>query len=282
MICFNRHPQFNEDDDLLRSVSLTRNIYLSAFRRGDLKSSHKNRHNTNAVYWRLFLFWRKIIEKPTTYNDMLNKLLPVVFVMILGGCYAIPTINGKMLTVPYPTTTSVDSHLPNFICWSENSFSPHARELWLIEARKRFANPIVFSCHGGYEFVEKRIGDDIVTTLEWWLYPDSPRKPIPAQSAADTLANMYPDRDIVFLPCNPNGFELHTKRVFYAKQATWIIPDDYQSWLPIVQHESKRDFDTVGSIWEFVGYDGHDGEPTKIVDRHPTHSPATKKSTIQP
>lgn len=221
---------------------------------------------------------------PTTYNDMLKRLLlPVVlFLATLSGCHAIPTINGRIPTVAYPTTSSVDSHLPNFICWSENSVSPHARELWLIEARKRFVNPVVFSCHGGYEFVEKQIGDETVTTLEWWVYPDAPRKPMSAQACADMLADMYPDRDIVFLPCNHNGFELHTKRVFYARQATWIIPDDYQSWVPLFQHETQRDFDTVGSIWEFVAYDGHDEEPAIIVDKHLTHPAPTTQPTTTP
>jgi hypothetical protein len=103
-----------------------------------------------------------------------------------------------------------------------------------------------------------------------------------AQAAADMLANLYPDRDIVFTACNVNGYPLRTKRVFYAKQAVWIIPDDHQSWFPLFRHETKREFDTVGNIWEFVSYDGHEAGPVNLVDRRPTNPPPSTQPTTAP
>jgi hypothetical protein len=180
-----------------------------------------------------------------------------LIIMILFGCNTYP----KNITVS--TTQPFSTETPNIICWSSKDIDSNSQKLWLLEARRRFNNPILFACHGGYEFVEKQIGDTKVVELEWWVYPDAPRQPMSAQSAADFLANLYPDRDIVFTACNENGYELNTKRVFYAKSKVWIIPDDMQSG-PVF-HETKRNEGDVGSIWEFVSYDGHQYTTQHIV-----------------
>lgn len=203
----------------------------------------------------------------------MRHLLLLVALLSVGGCFHKPN---KL--IQQSQRLVVNPNLPNVITWSAD-VNQDAMRYWLTEARRRFTNPIVFAAHGGYEFVENKVGDLTVIELQWWIYPDAPRKPMSAQAAAETLANMYPDRDIVFTACNKNGFPLRVKRVFYAKKEVWIVPDDFQPSFKHMRHETGRDNDAVGSIWEFVAYDGHKAEPSYEILTAATTKPATQPTT---
>lgn len=146
--------------------------------------------------------------------------------------------------------------LPRVICWS-NGLVSSSKDYWLLEAKKRFTNPVVFLCHGNYKFVKQKIAGQEVQTFEWWAYPDSPRQSMSVQSIADYLSNLYPDNDIVLIICNPASFRIKGNRVFFSKTSIWTIPDDFQnrSIFNPFWHEVSRDFNTTGSIWEFYGGD---------------------------
>jgi hypothetical protein len=204
---------------------------------------------------------------------MLKKLLYLTVAISVLGCTDSQT--PPKLISPTNKSLSVDFNFPSVISWNAE-LDGDSQKLWLTEARKRFVNPVLFACHGGYEINEIKVGDETVTDIQWWCYPDAPRKPMSVQAAADTLANLYPDRDIVFTVCNPQGSEIKTKRVWYAKQKVWIVPDDFQPSFEWMRHETDRDFDGVGSIWEFVSYDGHIEQP--IAKTNPIKQPTTKSS----
>ena len=109
---------------------------------------------------------------------------------------------------------------------------------WYGEASKRLADPIIFSCHGGMR-------DGI-----WVTCPDKPRVPVPVEDVARTLSNLYPNRNIVLICCNPAGVELDVPNVWYARSDVWCRPDALCSG-PL-DHETKRGEGDAGSIWEFV------------------------------
>lgn len=201
---------------------------------------------------------------------MLKHLLSVLLVLTtLVGCTISPPVKNDPLT-----NADNPNKLGNIISWNDDL--NHTAYLWLDKARDRFVDPVVFTVHGGYEFIDTQVGDRTITTVEWWVFPDAPRKKMSAQTAADTVANLYPDRDILFVVCNENGYELRTPRVFYAKQDIWTVPDKA---FPLMFREQTRDFGSTGNIWEFVAYDGHDAIEKHIVDDRPTYVPTTQPTT---
>ena len=210
---------------------------------------------------------------------MLRRLIyPVVFSLTLlftSGCTITVGKQDAENGILPVKTDPFKYDLPEVIQWSVVNGVKNAPVYWIVEANKRFRNPVIFVCHGGYEYVTKNYGDYTVSELEWWVYPDPPREPMSAQEAANTLANLYPDKDIVFVVCNILGHNLTTKRVFYGKKDVWVVPDNN---IENGAREKKRGYDGVGSIWEFVSYDGRLGIPNVTPLVLPTSRPTTLPS----
>lgn len=207
---------------------------------------------------------------------MLKYFIAVLMTVSAIGC-AVNQPTDTLYTPAYTGVKGLDS-LPTLISWCKDLTGP-SQELWLQSARKRFVNPVIFSCHGGYEYKYKMVDGERIEYREWYLYPDEPREKMPADSAAKTLANLYPDRDVVFMACNEYGHTLTVRRVFYARQKVWIVPDEYQSPFKFLQHETLRDWDSVGSIWEFVAYDGG-GKKLDVIPIWKPEIPTTKPATV--
>jgi hypothetical protein len=153
----------------------------------------------------------------------------------------------KPSTRPRPYTLGRD--LPDIIQWSMFDVA-YGMDFWLMHARDRFENPVIFACHGEYETYTDTWGN---TRSEWFLYPDKPRKKQPAYEAARFLKNMYPDRDVVMIVCNKQGHIPKLAGVWVGMSEIWCVPD--VSVLPFTK-PTPREIDPnkggVGSIWEFV------------------------------
>jgi hypothetical protein len=146
--------------------------------------------------------------------------------------------------------------MPQIIQWSYFPLENNGPQLWLLEAKKRFHNPIIFACHGTsllipQESTNKEPAGKL--TDEWYCVPDKPRQMIRVQTVVDTLRQLYPDNDIVVLCCNAKSLKLYGKRVYYSKTKTYNTPDDYLPWawkpIRILQHKDEK---SAGSIWDFV------------------------------
>ena len=153
-----------------------------------------------------------------------------------------------------PTTQPVNKfgcrELPDIIQWSAFPYSPRAGEQWLEEARTRFANPVIFICHGQSEWGVDQWGE---TTKTWWVYPDKPRRKQSANEVVRTLKNMYPNRDVVMVVCNPHGHKPVMAGVWIALHDVWVVPDFYTMMAPGLSHrEIYPGVDAVGSIHEMI------------------------------
>lgn len=114
---------------------------------------------------------------------------------------------------------------------------------WEIEAKKRFKNPLIVACHGS-EFSEI----DLLNS-NWYTDPDPPLKSSLVKDLAEKIKKENPNRDIVLIICNYHNHEINIDRVWYAKSPIWLIPDDFYKG---GKRETQRNFDSAGSIWEFV------------------------------
>jgi hypothetical protein len=210
------------------------------------------------------------------------KSIPVLLLAFISfGCVSLPLLS-EPPQKPYrddAITIFKDSvnNMPSSIVWNDFGTYRAGTEEWREEANKRFNNPILFHCHGGIHMETYEENGKTVVVEEWWVYPDPPRKPMPAAELARSLANLYPDRDIVLLTCNPGGFDLNVKRVWYTKRNVWTIPDAYATGF--YAHEQIRDYDAVGSIWEFVSTNGRYFGAKFPVTETPTTKPTTRPTT---
>jgi hypothetical protein len=222
---------------------------------------------------------------------MLKRFIPVLFAVLSGCSPSFPPTTVKIYRDDAITIIKDSvNNMPQSLIWNDFGMYNCGSAEWLLEASKRFNNPVVFHCHGGIRTDIVRNPNGTLTTLhEWWVYPDPPRSPMRIDDLATTLTNLYPDRDIVLVTCNPGGFDINVKRVFYAKRNVWTIPDANATGF--YAHEQIRDFDTVGSIWEFVSNGGLGGpattqpaapttRPTTAPSTRPTTQPATRPTTV--
>lgn len=131
----------------------------------------------------------------------------------VGGC----TVgqNSVLLAANEATTNTLYSGTPIVIGATEYK---HLFSLWMVEANRRFANPVVVFCHGDTYI-------DAFGNPQWYAFPDV-RPPLPVHTLALELKQDYPGRDIVLVICNPDGLELGVPGVHYSRGGSvWIVPD---------------------------------------------------------
>lgn len=150
------------------------------------------------------------------------------------------------VSYPPPVITVNSTKYPNIIRWS--TFRPNAAEQWLKEAQKRWKDPVVFVCHGGYRsFITTDSNGKDELTFVWVISPDRPRMPMPVSVVAQLLHNMYPKQDVVLITCNEKQQDIFVPRVWYARTDVWQVPDTYAT-----NHEKLINFGCVGNINEFI------------------------------
>lgn len=179
-------------------------------------------------------------------------ILPLAAALFLVGC--IP-----MVPAPRVITTSNEIEMPAINSW-DTSFEAESPDRWYLVAKTRFADPVIFMVHGGYD--ENNV---------WTAYPAEPRKPLPVQQIAEVLHNLYPEQDIVLICCNAKGHDINVPRVWYAKERVWQTPDKFA-----LGHESLVLHDSVGNIWEFVTQGG------KLATTQATTLPTTRPIILTP
>jgi hypothetical protein len=128
----------------------------------------------------------------------------------------------------------------NLIVWS-SYIRQDVPELWLAEARRKVDNPLLFMCHGMSVPVDGK--------LVWYVNPDKPRKPQPVQEVARTLSNLYPDRNIILVVCNPAHERISIARVWYPERDVWIVPDEYCDFLDLIERSEPQ---TIGTFADFT------------------------------
>lgn len=144
------------------------------------------------------------------------------------------------------------------ICWSDD-LPDEAGTLWLHEAQKRFSNPIVFVCHGGY------------LDNKWIICPSPPKLEEPVESIAITLHNIYPNNPIVLIICNYWAKDIDVPDVYYAKDYIWCIPNAFVS--QISKDTFRMDYPGIGDIGNFCTT-----RPTKVEPERLELSPTTSPS----
>jgi hypothetical protein len=163
------------------------------------------------------------------------------------------------------------SPMPDLIQWC-SYVEPNGDAGWMEECRMRWKKPVLFSCHGGYESYP--VYDDkgrVVFQEVWVAYPQGGRKPIPVEWIAWVLHNLYPEHDIILSVCNAKGHDLHVPRVWYARGKVFTTPDGHYPYTLI-----PRPHTSVGSVWDFVSYDGRElSTPQTPISIEPV-GPATR------
>jgi hypothetical protein len=193
------------------------------------------------------------------------KIILLLTLILVSGCVSIDrtgiVLDGKSTT------------MPQIIDWNrEIPTLQNSPEWWLKEASMRFKDPIIFTCHGGYHWFG--------TEKVWCVFPAPPRQMQPVYGLANTLANLYPNRDIILVTCNADGDlvgigTLYTKRVWYMPDGVvWMEPDwrgPLAKWYrPFWKGKG------TGSIWDFVSYDGRQLPPATAPTTVPTTAPTTR------
>jgi hypothetical protein len=130
--------------------------------------------------------------------------------------------------------------------WSGETIPDGWIHAWYVEARKRFDNPVIVACHGNTVGV---VGKDGKVDKVWMASADPPRKALPIQQIAEVMANIYPDRDVVYICCNEGGHKITVPRAWVAPAIVWAMPDSFPG--TVFWRETKRGCGYVGSIYEF-------------------------------
>ena len=186
---------------------------------------------------------------------------------------------------PTITVTATTNVMPQIIRWSDFGDYNDIGDLWLLEAKKRFKDPIIFVCHGGSDWEVLALGPATLGQWVWSAGPISPRIPVPMKCVAAVLRNMYPNRPIILIACNPGFYDLDLPNVWYAKGSIWAIPDEWANGLRY--HEKHRipptketvETQMIGSIWEFISC-GSVLKPTSKPSS-PTTGPTTQPHTCR-
>jgi hypothetical protein len=164
---------------------------------------------------------------------MTRRLIIIIaFILpILSGC-VVDSIRFRAKT----STEDIDG-----INWSSDGPLVAGFNFWRTEARRRFDNPFLFVCHGA------DYGKCYPHPSNWQACPKIDGMPglLDEDSIAWTLHSLMPNRDIVFISCNPHKLKLTAPRCwYYPKGNVWSHP--YWST------PSKVPCDTAACIWEFV------------------------------
>jgi hypothetical protein len=108
----------------------------------------------------------------------------------------------------------------------------------------------------------------------------------PYEVVAAVLRNMYPDRPVVIIACNPGFYDLDIPNIWYVKGSVWVIPDEWANGLRYHEKDrippTKKTVDTqlVGSIWEFISCGKASEEPASQPS-NPKTGPATQPHTCR-
>lgn len=110
---------------------------------------------------------------------------------------------------------------------------------WMEQARLYFDDPLIVTGHG-------------LDSIGPWMQINEDNRIITVRTLALALHQIYPNRDIVLIICNPNHDDLDIDRVYYAKDIVYKVPDAYVTEIPFFgQRETERNFGNVGQIEEF-------------------------------
>lgn len=181
----------------------------------------------------------------------MKKLLPYALMFIVAAI-ALFVTNRPEATTPPPTVQMevMDESLQGF-----------AND-WKAEVARRFPDAVVVLCHGG-TFVEG----------QWLVKAQDYELPLmTTDQLAQHYKNLFPNRVLVLLCCNPGHLHLHVHGVYHAMDSVWCVPDRAVSKHPgesrmklfpfpplPVQHRDLEGGDrwasdpgVVGNIFEFV------------------------------
>jgi hypothetical protein len=180
----------------------------------------------------------------------------LLFLLVVAGCQAAKPINLRPANVfnddlLYPSLTPFDTQPqhPIIHCYNRDlEFT-----LWeaYLDAKQRFKNPILVTCHGGV------LGGQWVCCFGPEFSPHELRPSV--EELAKKYAAKFPDNDIVLSICNPEGVDLKDcpKRVYYWKTTVAVLPDIGKPfWRGLGTAQWPFLFEAKlragGSIWEAV------------------------------
>jgi hypothetical protein len=171
-----------------------------------------------------------------------------VLAYLMAGCQEARPTGGKPLESPVTGTHLV---------WGKSIGA--GVEFWEAEASNRFKKPYVFVCHGSksapHNGVWVCVPDEGIKTYgktsDENEYYESPRPDSNEDTVAWVLHDLMPDRDIVFISCNPNKLKITAPRVwYYPNGSVWSYP-----WWAA---NRKAPPGVADSIYQFV-----EGKPQK-------------------
>lgn len=166
----------------------------------------------------------------------MRSIVVILIALILGCVKPDPEI------IKLRTDISLTT-MPSIIQWNDfGKVDNNGIIYWYKEASSRFKDPIIFACHGGYKTVN---GKEI-----WYLFPDPPRRPQPVEEIANSLNNLYPNRQIFLIVCNEKGIPLTVSRVWYAKNRIWVMPTRYLNWWSIFNRMNTKH--ATGTLDEMI------------------------------
>lgn len=155
-----------------------------------------------------------------------------------------------------PTYFKIEKSDIDIICVSQDL--EYGSKLWLIEARKRFINPLIFSGHGTFiPYANNPAEGTWVISRE----RNNKQEIINVSEIAKSLRYIYPERDIILVVCNPGKVDINVKNVWYARENVWAVPDKnaritsefkIPELINIEIRETSIDKGYVGNIYEFV------------------------------
>ena len=113
------------------------------------------------------------------------------------------------------------THTPYIIDWMPpTKMNEMSKYYWQKEVSKKInlSECVFLFCHGN------------VFNETWILIPHSDslyeRKAMSVDSFLRTIRNIFPDKKIVLIVCNPGKITTSEKNVWYSKTNVWIIPDE--------------------------------------------------------
>lgn len=144
-----------------------------------------------------------------------------------------------LLVVPTRITVGDRHHwhgMETELLSADPMFEAIAIEPWKEEISRRFPDAYVVFTHG--------------TSLMGMWAMETPDGPASVQKYAEDLVAKYPDREIVFVVCNPGHYVINIPHVHYALDSVWMVPDRYTHGLFTISR-SAFDPGVVGNIYEF-------------------------------
>jgi hypothetical protein len=162
-------------------------------------------------------------------------ILPFAAALFLVGC--IP-----MVPAPRVITTSNEIEMPAINSW-DASFEAESPDRWYLVAKTRFADPVIFMVHGGYD--ENNV---------WTAYPAEPRKPLPVQQIAENkehtrerIKKAQNQNDKLFYCPNSPTRSFKTQALFVQHMLNKHKDYSYGLNKPRTKRASKHDSDHTSS-----------------------------------